>query len=306
MTTSLLQNSFRSVDRLAHPFRWMRNLLVLVLLTLLGSCSTVRLGYSNADTLAYWWLDAYVDFRSPQKTKVKRDIAQLSSWHRSTQLPQYVQALTQMQATLAANPGFAEIEVTFRQVEQFSQVVLLKALPELTDFVLTMDESQKAYLARKFEKNNEEFRDKYLDLSPEKQAKARFKKIVKQTDDWLGSVSREQEAIIARYLEKHPPNYAQWLEDSMARQRSALQLLTQIQMEKPSREVAQGMVQRVIIATFEPLEQAERRAQSDASRVAMQQLIFTLIRTSTQEQKMHASNKLQDWIDDCRYFIARK
>jgi hypothetical protein len=169
-----------------------------------------------------------------------------------------------------------------------------------------MDESQKAYLARKFEKNNEEFRDKYMDLTPEKQAKARFKKIVKQTDDWLGSVSREQEAIIARYLEKYPPNYAQWLEDSMARQRSTLQLLTQIQTEKPSREVAQAMVQRVIMATFEPSEQAERRAQFDASRVAMQQLISAIIRTSTQEQKTHAHNKLQDWIDDCRYFVARK
>nr|WP_315485143.1 DUF6279 family lipoprotein [uncultured Undibacterium sp.] len=306
MTTTLLQNSLRFTDRPARPYRWVRMLLILVLLNLLGSCSTVRLGYSNADTLAYWWLDGYVDFRSSQKTKVKRDIAQLLSWHRSTQLPQYAQALTQMQSTLAANPGLVEIEASFRQVEQFSQVVLLKALPELTDFVLTIDESQKAYLARKFEKNNEEFRDKYMDLAPEKQAKARFKKVKKQTDDWLGSVSREQEAIIARYLEKHPPNYAQWLEDSIARQRGVLQLLTQIQTEKPNREAAQAMVQRVIFATYEPSEQTERRAQSDASRIAMQQLISSILRASTQEQKTHASNKLQDWIDDCKHLIARK
>lgn len=306
MTTTLLQNSIRSTDGLARPYRWARLVFVLVLLTLLGSCSTVRLGYSNADTLAYWWLDGYVDFHSSQKAKVKQDIAQLLGWHRSTQLPQYAQALTQMQTTLAANPGLVEIEVSFRQVEQFSQVVLLKALPELTDFALVIDVSQKTYLARKFEKNNEEFREKYMDLTPEKQAKARFKKVVKQTDDWLGSVSREQEAIIARYLEKHPPNYAQWLEDSMARQRGVLQLLTQIQTEKPSREVAQAMVQRAILATYEASEQAERRAQSEASRVAMQQLVSSIIRASTQEQKTHAHKKLQDWIDDCRYFMARK
>jgi hypothetical protein len=308
LTTTLLQNSIRSTDAdgLTRPSRWLRILLVLALITLLGSCSTVRFGYSNADTLAYWWLDAYVDFRSSQKTKVKRDIAQLLSWHRTTQLPHYVQALTQMQSTLATNPGSAEIEASFRQVEQFSQAALLKALPELTDFVLTMDESQKAYLARKFEKNNEEFRDKYIDVTPEKQAKARLKKTMKQADDWLGSVSREQETIIARFLEKHPPNYGQWLEDSIARQRSVLQLLTQIQTEKPSREVAQAMVQRVILASYEPSEQAERRTQSDASRVAMQQLISTIIRSSTQEQKTHARNKLQDWIDDCKYLVARK
>jgi hypothetical protein len=306
LTTRLLQHSNRSTAGLARSYRWGRVLFLLVLLNLLGSCSTVRLAYSNADTLAYWWLDGYVDFRSSQKTKIKQDIAQLLSWHRSTQLPQYVQALTQMQATLVTNAGPAEIETVFRQVEQFSQVVLLKALPELTDFALTLDESQKAYLARKFEKNNEAFRDKYMDMTPEKQAKARFKKFVKQADDWLGSVSSEQEAIIARYLDKHPPNYAQWLEESMTRQRSVLQLLTQIQNDKPSREVAQAMVRRVILAAYEGSEQAERTTQSETARIALQQLIATIIRASTQEQKTHAQNKLQDWIDDAKYLVTRK
>ncbi len=306
MTTTLLQISNHATSGIAAPMRCLRLLLVLMLLTTLGSCSTARLGYSNADTLAYWWLDGYVDFRSSQKTKIKQDIAQLLSWHRSTQLPQYVQTLTQMQSTLAANPGPAELEAVFRQVEQFSQVLLLKAVPELTDFVLTMEESQKAYLARKFEKNNEEFRDKYLDLTPEKQAKARFKKVLKQTDEWLGSVNREQETLIARYLDKHPPNYAQWLEDSIARQRGVLQLLTQIQTEKPNREAAQAMIQRAILASYEPSDQAERRAQSEASRAAMQQLVSAIIRASTPEQKTHARNKLQDWIDDCKHFVGRK
>lgn len=306
MTTTLLPNSMRPADKLAGSYRWARLLFVLIFLNLLGSCSTARLGYSNADTLAYWWLDAYVDFRSSQKTKVKQDIAQLLSWHRSTQLQHYAQALTQMQSTLAANPGLGEVDAVFRQLEQFSQVMLLKAVPELTDFALTVDEPQKAYLARKFEKNNEEFRDKYMDLTSEKQAKARFKKIVKQADEWLGNVSREQEAIIARYLEKHPPNYAQWLDDSVARQRGVLQLLTQIQNEKPSREAAQTMVQRAILANYEAPDQPERRAQSDTARAAMQQLISSVIRASSQEQKTHAHKKLQDWIDDCRYLMARK
>jgi len=132
---------------------------------------------------------------------------------------------------LVANPGPIEIEASFRQVEQYSQVILLKAVPELTDFVLSMDESQKNYLARKFEKNNEEYRDKYIELAPEKQVKERRKRFMKQVDEWLGNVNREQEAIIVRYLEKHPPNYAQWLADGIARQRLALQLVTQIQTE---------------------------------------------------------------------------
>ncbi|MBC3881882.1 hypothetical protein H8K35_10660 [Undibacterium sp. LX40W] len=306
MTTSLLQNSFQTTDTIVRPLRWARIVFILLLVSLLGSCSTVRLGYSNADTLVYWWLDGYVDFHSSQKVKVKRDIAQLLSWHRSTQLPQYAQTLTQMQTTLAANPGPAEIEAVYRQVEQLSQVILLKAVPELTDLALTMNESQKVYLTRKFEKNNEDFREKYINRTPEKQAKERIKKIEKQTDEWLGSVTREQEAIIARHVEKHPANYANWLDDSIMRQRIVLQVVTQIQNEKPNREAAQALVQRAIMAAYEPAEQADRRTQTDASRAATQQLVSIILRSATAEQKTHARNKLQDWIDDCRYLIAKK
>lgn len=287
-------------------YRWLRLALVLMALSLLGSCSTARLGYSNADTLAYWWLDGYVDFRASQKAKVKQDIAQLLNWHRSTQLPQYVQTLTQLQSSLASNPGPLELDTTFKQVEQYSQSILLKAVPELTDFALAMDATQKAFLARKFEKNNDDYRDKYIRKSAEKQAKLRFKKFVEQVDDWLGSVSREQEAIIARYLEKQAPNYAFWLEDSMARQREILQLLTQIQNEKPTREVAQAMIQRAILANYERTEQTGSRTQSEASRQSIQQLIVDIIRSSSQEQKMHAHQKLQGWIDDAKYLIAQK
>lgn len=312
MSAKTLAFSFQSLTESSGPYqrqqwlRWPRVFLALMLTLVLGSCSTARLGYNNADTLAYWWMDGYVDFNSTQKAKVKRDIAQLLSWHRSSQLPQYAQTLGQMQTVLAANPGPAEIEAVYRQVEQHLQVTLLKAVPELTDFVLSMDESQKAYLARKFEKNNEDFRDKYLDLTPEKQAKERRKKFLKQVDEWLGSVNREQEALITRHLEKHPANYAQWLEESMARQRLVLQLITQIQSEKPSREAAQAMLQKLIMASFEPADSVERRTQTEISRVAMQSLVAGILRTATNDQKTHASKKLQNWIDDCKYLVAKK
>ena len=306
LSTTLFQQTMPDHHIGARPFRWLRLLILLMLFALLGSCSTARLAYSNADTVVYWWLDGYVDFRSSQKAKTKQDIVQLLSWHRSTQLPQYVQTLTQLQSKLASNPSPLELEASFQQVEQYTQAIALKVLPELTDFALAMDASQKAHLTRKFEKNNEDFREKYLELTPEKQAKTRFKKLVNQADDWLGSVSREQEAIIARYLEKHPPNYAQWLEDSQSHQREVLQLLSKIQNEKPNREVAQAMIQAAILANFERSDSNEQRTQADTSRAAIQQLMADMIRTSSQEQKAHAHKKLQGWIDDCKYLIARK
>ena len=62
-----------------------RYLLLAGLLALAG-CSSLRLVYNHGDTVLYWWLDAYVDFNADQKVWVKKDIDNLFSWHRKTQL----------------------------------------------------------------------------------------------------------------------------------------------------------------------------------------------------------------------------
>ena len=75
-------------------------------------------------------------------------------------------------------------------------------------------------------------------------------------------------------------------------------------LEGPAMEL--GLGESTAAARLKLLAALPSARRADASRVAMQQLISSIIRTSTQEQKTHAHNKLQDWIDDCRYFIARK
>ena len=53
--------------------------IVLAFAILLAACSSLRLAYNNADTLLYWWLDAYVDFDSGQKADIKQDIGDRKS-----------------------------------------------------------------------------------------------------------------------------------------------------------------------------------------------------------------------------------
>lgn len=289
-----------------YAVRILRLLLAVLLFGLLASCSTVRLGYSNGDTLLYWWLDGYVDFRSAQKSKVKSDISSLLNWHRSTQLPQYAQVLAQLQNRLAGNPGPAEVDAAMKQIEQMSQVVLLRAVPELTDLALSLDEAQLTYLARKFDKNNEEFRKKHMSEAPDKQAKIRFKKVMKEANDWFGSFSREQEDKIRQYADKRPQNYQFWMDERIARQKKILQLLAQLQRDHPSSEVAQGMVRQAILASYERPAQPERRAQFEAWNDTTAEMIVAIIRDATPEQKIHAHKKLQGWIEDCHYFMAGK
>ena len=64
-------------------------MLLLTALNLSG-CSTTRLAYNNAPTLAYWWLDAYFDFDSSQSLRMRNDLQSLQDWHRQEKLPAVV------------------------------------------------------------------------------------------------------------------------------------------------------------------------------------------------------------------------
>ena len=48
----------------------------LLALLLLGGCSAVRIGYNQAPTLAWWWLDGYLDFDAAQAPQVKAALQQ--------------------------------------------------------------------------------------------------------------------------------------------------------------------------------------------------------------------------------------
>lgn len=285
--------------------RWSR-LGALLLLVLLSSCSTVRIGYANGGSLLYWWLDGYVDFDSAQKPLVKRDINQLLLWHRKTQLPQYAQFLAQMQRQMQASPGHAEIEAGMHQIEQFSQATMLKAVPELTDLALSMNEAQILYLAKKFDKNNEEFRKKYMTDTPEAQQKTRFKKVMSELEDWFGGFSSEQEDAIRQYADKRPANYVFWMEERILRQQKILLLIRQLQQDKPGREAAQALVQKAVLASFEHPAQPERKAQFDAWNDSTIDMVVFVIKDATPKQKAHAHKKLQGYIDDCQYLLAGK
>ena len=101
--------------------RW-KAWIIVVLLPLLGGCSAVRLSYSQGPLLAYWWLDSQMDFTAEQAPQVRSALADWFAWHRSTQLPDYAQALGELAAAAGGTvtPGQVcqQIEAWQRRAER--------------------------------------------------------------------------------------------------------------------------------------------------------------------------------------------
>jgi len=278
--------------------------IVVALALLLAACSSLRLAYNNGDTLLYWWLDAYVDFDAEQKQDVKQDIDNLFRWHRKTQLQDYVQVLQHAQQQLKGNPTQADLMADYQDVRRRTQTLLMKAAPDMADLALSLKPDQLEQMEQKFAKNNAKFKRENMKGDADDQNKFRYKKSMEQFELWFGNFSREQEQSIRRASDARPLDNALWLDERMRRQRNILNLTRRIMQEKPPREVAMGWIQELIQQSFERLDQGERKQFFDNYTQGTVELVHTVIRNATPQQKAHAVKRMQGWVKDFNALAA--
>ncbi|MET0323087.1 MAG: DUF6279 family lipoprotein [Duganella sp.] len=276
----------------------LRRLFLTVLIAGLAACSSLRLAYNNGDTLLYWWLDGYVDLTSDQKDWVKKDIDKLFQWHRKTQLEDYIQVLQTGQRQLAGNPTSADLLGDFDEIKKRTQRLLLQAKPELADLARSLQPDQIATLDKKFASNLDDFRKKNMKGDREAQQKFRYKKSMEQFELWFGKFSSEQEAQIRKASDARPLDNELWLAERQRRQGAILTLVRKVQQEKLGKEATMALIDTLIKDSFNRLDNSEHKAFFDASEKGTAELILTVIRIATPQQKAHAQQRMQGWIGD--------
>ena len=295
-----MQKSNMSQNR-ARP---LSRLFLIALMTVLAACSSLRLAYNNGDTLLYWWLDGYVDLTSDQKGFVQKEIDKLFSWHRKTQLNDYIHILQTSQKQLAGNPTAAELQTTYDDVKNRTQKLLLKAAPELAELAVSLEPDQIDTLEKKFASNVDDFRKKNMKGDKEAQQKFRYKKSMEQFELWFGKFSSEQEAQIRKASDARPLDNEIWLNERKRRQNAILTLVRKVQKEKLSKEATIPLINNLVKESFSRLDNSENKQFFEASEQGSLQLILTVIKIATPEQKEHAQKRMQGWISDFRSLAA--
>jgi hypothetical protein len=279
-------------------FPRLRVLIVAMLLVLAAGCSTIRFSYNHGDTLLYWWLNAYLDLDSDQSDWVKKDIDQLLQWHRKTQLRDYAGLLTNWQRQLAGNPTQADLLADYRDVKTRTELLALKALPEMADLARSVKPDQIAQMEKKFRSNNDDFRKKFMSGDVEKQRKARFKKAMDQLELWFGRFSSDQEATLRRASDARPLDNEIWLQERVLRQQKIIALLRRVQGEKLNKEQTMAAIHNLLREFFDRMEAPERKAFFESYVDNTSKFILAAIRIATPAQKAHAQQRMQGWIND--------
>ena len=293
--------NFNTQDSISQRFRvWF----LLALMVVVTGCSSIKLAYNNGDTLLYWWLNAYVDLDSDQSSEVRKDIDDLFNWHRKTQLKTYVALLETAKRQLGGNMTQADLLADYREAKSRTEMLAMRALPELTDLARTIKPDQLEQMEKKFNKNNETYRKKFLSGSTDERQKQRYKKSMEQFELWFGDFSRDQEAVLRKASDARPLDNQIWLDERIRRQQKILAVLRKVDQENLSKEATSALMQGLIRDIFDRIESPERKAFFDSYIDATTQFMLTAVKIATPEQKAHAQKRMQGWIDDFKLLAA--
>ncbi|WP_426173305.1 DUF6279 family lipoprotein [Massilia sp. TWR1-2-2] len=282
----------------------LRALFLIALMVTAAGCSSIRFTYNHGDTLLYWWLNNYLDLDSDQSGWVKKDIDNLFQWHRKTQLKDYVQLLQNGQRQLAGNMTQADLAGDYHDIKARTELLAYKALPELADLARSVRPEQIAQMEKKFVKNNEDYRKKFMRGDLEARQKARFKKSMEQFDLWFGNFNAEQEAVLRKASDARVLDNDVWLDERMRRQKQIVAALRKIQTEKLGKDATVSVLHNLVKELFGRFEAPERKAFFDTYTDQTIQLILTAVKIATPSQKAHAQKRMQGWIEDFNVLAA--
>jgi len=275
-----------------------RLLLLILAVLLLAGCSAVRLGYGNADSLARWWIDQYLDLSPEQDALSRERLARLMAWHRKTQLPDYIALLRQGKAFAAGQPTAGDALALGDSIIRRVRVLAEQATPDVADLLATLTPAQIDRMAARFaEKNADLAREMRLAEGDAAQHKARYKRLLERAEYWLGDFSNEQESALRRMTEAQDPGGQFWFEERLRRQRELLELMRQVQKQRPPRERIVALL-RDYAARFDLPSDPARLERALGMRRASAELTVAILAMATPAQREHARQKFDDLIHD--------
>ena len=278
---------------------------LIIVASLLGACSAVKLAYNQAPDLSYWYLDGYFDFNELQTPKVRDELTRLFAWHRANELPKTADLLAQAVALMPGEVSSQQACRIYGQGRGLVDNVSNQALPALAELAPTITADQIAHLKRKYAKSNGEYKKNYIDGVAASRDAKRLKQSVERSESLYGKLEEQQIAAIKQVLVNSSFDAAYSLKERQRRQQELIEILTGLAASKASAATSQHSLRGYIQRTFESPDAAYR---AYVERITQQACAsFASVHASTTPaQRANAVRVLKGYETDLRTLAAQK
>lgn len=278
---------------------------LLAVACLLAACSVMKLAYNQVDELAYWQLDSYFDFSEVQAPRVREELTRVHQWHRRTQLPIYQEMLQKWQATLTGDMDESQACRMYEEARAHLLAISARSEAAGVSLVGTLAAEQLDHLKRKFSRLNREYRNDFLEGSPQDLLDKRVKKAASRAEMLYGTLEEKQQTILRSRLGQSVFNPAISLAEYQRRQQDALVTLVPLVNNQASPEQARQSIRGYFERSINSPDPAYRSYQLKLIRDNCR-TFAELHNSTTATQRAKAVQTLATYQQDFRLLVAQR
>ncbi len=287
--------------------RWIIGLAFAVLLV---GCSVLRIGYSQAPTFAYWWIDGYVDLNDEQTPKLRDAIDRWFEWHRRVEMPRYAALLARAQReVMEPTLSTAQLCAWRDEAQRRLDAGLDEATPAFATLMLSLTPEQIRHMERKMAKDGDELKADFAQTDKAERAKGSFKRTLERYENLYGKLDDPQRAKLAQLLAASPFDAERWLAERERRNSGLVAMLKNVSTAGRDTSPAQAQAQaqaavRVLAERALRSPRPEYRAYQERLSQENCALAAAMHNATTPAQRQYARDKLKGWEDDVRLIAA--
>ena len=269
---------------------------------LIGGCSALRLGYNQGSTLAYWWIDGYVDFSAEQSPRAKAALEDWFAWHRATQLPDYAELLASLRARAVDNLTPGELCEATAQTQQRFERAIERAVPAMAAIARSLTPAQIDHIEKKYARNNADRQHELLQADPVQRREASLKRTIDRAEDYYGRLDAPQRKLLADALGETGYDAKLWDDEHIARQRDILRGLRKLVAERGDEVQAEALL-RGFGADSVRSPRPQFRALAERVTAANCVVAARLHNATNPSQRRKLQEKLRSWEDDIQALL---
>ena len=276
--------------------RLAKYLLILLVCSVIISCSLVKTTYNNAPALVIWWLDDYFNFTPAQNLVLKPALKRLHHWHRQHQLPHYVTLLQVAQTSLASEGLTADDACKQLNAIKLSMYTLqTESIPIVVEMAPLLSDAQLTRFQKKLDERSEKWKSDWWQETKEEQLAVRLEKTEDFAKKVYGDLAEAQLNLLKQSVAQAKINPEIRYKEILRRNQDAYQIVSELKNQSLSLIEKSQLVK----AGFDRIRNSPNQAyqaHADAMSQHTCQTIADLHATTSAQQKLHAKNWLNDYL----------
>ena len=263
---------------------------VIAFIATITGCS-FKTVYNQLDYLIPEYVEGMVTLDDVLEQKVEQRTVALLNWHRNTQLKEYASWLREGQQNVGPQLTEVVVDQQIGQLEQFWRSLSRKVNEEMAQLLPLLDEKQKKELFSNIDNDNDEFREKYVELDEKERIEQYEERLLDSYERWLGALTDEQTLIVKQAAQALVSTASLRLERRLEWQSGIRTILADDDTQEGKTERL-----RAFLNGFEELNGDAMQEKWAVNRRIMVKLTVQIAHSLSTEHRAHFVDKTNDYI----------